>query len=154
MTTPAVAWFEVSGKDGASLQDFYGAQTIVPPTELEHFGLTFALFADPEGTHRGTLKGGAPVIAPETTVALSGPDDASIGLELPAISDEDMRSRLARADRYTLLILKKTPRYRRPAADSVVWEHGRRNMALQRLGLMPMICPARDNSDRAQPHEG
>ena len=24
MATPAVAWFEVTGKDGASLQDFYG----------------------------------------------------------------------------------------------------------------------------------
>jgi predicted enzyme related to lactoylglutathione lyase len=24
MTTPAVAWFEVTGKDGAALQNFYG----------------------------------------------------------------------------------------------------------------------------------
>lgn len=118
MGTPAVAWFEVTGKDGAALQDFYGklfdwqiqdagdgsgyglvaaaekgigggigraqdagdggitfyvevddpaaylkkaeelgGQTIVPPTELEQFGLTFACFADPEGHVVGLSKG-------------------------------------------------------------------------------------------------
>ena len=118
MAAPAVAWFEVTGKDGAALQDFYGklfdwqiedagdgsgyglvaadekgisggigpaqdggtgavtfyvevddpvaylkkaeqlgGQTIVPPTELEQFGLTFAFFADPEGHVVGLSKG-------------------------------------------------------------------------------------------------
>jgi uncharacterized protein len=118
MATPAVAWFEVTGKDGAALQDFYGklfdwqiqdagddsgyglvaaadkgiaggigvaqdggeggltfyvevddpaaylkkaeelgGQTIVPPTELEQFGLTFAFFTDPEGHVVGLSKG-------------------------------------------------------------------------------------------------
>jgi predicted enzyme related to lactoylglutathione lyase len=110
MPTPAVAWFEVTGKDGPALQRFngevfdweiqaagdgsgykliqaaenavgggigpaedggsgqvtfyvelddpaavlrkaeqLGGQTIVPPTRLEQFELTFAFFADPEG---------------------------------------------------------------------------------------------------------
>ena len=118
MATPAVAWFEVTGKDGASLQEFYGklfdwqvqdagdgsgyglvaaaekgigggigaaqdggdgavtfyvevddvaeylekaeglgGQTIVPPTEIEGFGLTIAFFADPEGHMVGLSKG-------------------------------------------------------------------------------------------------
>ena len=118
MATPAVAWFEVTGKDGASLQDFYGrlfdwqindagdgsgyglvaaadtgiaggigtaqdgdpghvtfyvevddlagflrkaeqlgGQMVVPPTEIEQFGLTFAFFADPEGHLVGLSKG-------------------------------------------------------------------------------------------------
>ena len=118
MATPSVSWFEVTGKDGASLQDFYGklfdwqvndagdgsgyglvaaaekgigggigaaqadepghvtfyvevddvsaylgkaeqlgGQTIVPPTEIEQFGLTFAFFADPEGHVVGLSKG-------------------------------------------------------------------------------------------------
>lgn len=118
MATPAVAWFEVTGKDGAALQKFYGelfdwpiqdagddsgyglvgaaekgigggigpaqdggegqvtfyvevndpaaylkkvqqlgGQTIMPPTELEQFGLTFAFFADPEGHVVGLSKG-------------------------------------------------------------------------------------------------
>jgi predicted enzyme related to lactoylglutathione lyase len=118
MATPAVAWFEVTGKDGTALQGFYGklfdwqvqdagngsgyglvaatdkgigggigraqdggqgqvtfyvevddpaaylqkveelgGQTIVPPTELAQFGLTFAFFADPEGHVVGLSKG-------------------------------------------------------------------------------------------------
>ena len=118
MATPAVAWFEVTGKNGPALQQFYGklfdwqvqdagdgsgyglvaaadkgigggigaaqdggqgqvtfyvevddpaaylqkaealgGQTIVPPTELEQFGLTFAFFADPEGHVVGLSKG-------------------------------------------------------------------------------------------------
>jgi hypothetical protein len=87
------------------------------------------------------------VTAPETTIAVPMSDSASIGLELPTITDEYMQSRLTEAQSYTLLILKKTPKYSRPAADRVVWEHGRRNMALQRSGLMPIVCPARDDSD-------
>ena len=118
MTPPAVAWFEVTGKDGGALQEFYGklfdwqiqdagdgsgyglvaaaengigggigaaqdggqgqvtfyvevddpaaylrkveelgGQTIVPPTDLEQFGLTFAFFSDPEGHLVGLSKG-------------------------------------------------------------------------------------------------
>jgi hypothetical protein len=76
-------------------------------------------------------------------------DNGSIGLELPTISDEDMRARLTLARSYTLLILKKTPKYSRPAADPIIWEHGRRNIALQQSGVMPIVCPARDDSDLA-----
>lgn len=118
MATPAVAWFEITGKDGPRLQGFYsrlfdwqiqdagdgsgyglvravekgigggigasqdggagqvtfyvevddpaaylsraeelGGKTIVPPTELPQFGLTFAFFADPEGHLVGLSKG-------------------------------------------------------------------------------------------------
>jgi uncharacterized protein len=118
MAKPAVAWFEVTGKDGPALQQFYGGlfdwqiqdsggdtgyglvqaaengigggigpaqdggpgqvtfyvevddpaaylqkaerlggTTIVPPTEIPQFGLTFAFFADPEGHVVGLSKG-------------------------------------------------------------------------------------------------
>ncbi len=118
VSTPAVAWFEITGKDGPALQQFYGrlfdwsvqdagdgsgyglvqaaekgigggigaaqdggpgqvsfyvevddpaaylkkaeslgGQTIVPPTEIPQFGLTFAFFADPEGHVVGLSKG-------------------------------------------------------------------------------------------------
>ncbi len=120
MATPAVAWFEITGRDGPALQRFYGelfdwqvqdagdgsgygvvqaagngiaggigqaqdggsgqvtfyvevddvgaylekaeqlgGQTIVPPTTVEQFGLTFAFFADPEGHVVGLSKGAA-----------------------------------------------------------------------------------------------
>jgi hypothetical protein len=86
-------------------------------------------------------------VAPITEIPVA--DNASIGLELPTITDEYMRARLTQARSYTLLILKKTPKYSRPAADPIIWEHGRRNMALQRSGLMPIVCPVRDDSDLA-----
>lgn len=118
MAKPAVAWFEVTGKDGAALQRFFGSlfgwqiqdagdgsgyglvqaaekgiaggigssqdgspgqatfyvevddpaaylakaeelggKTVVPPTEIPGFGLTFAFFADPEGHLIGLSKG-------------------------------------------------------------------------------------------------
>jgi uncharacterized protein len=118
MAHPAVAWFEITGKDGPSLQQFYsrlfgwnvqqagdgsgyglvqaadkgigggigaaqdggggqvtfyvevddvaaylakvtelGGKTIVPPTEIPQFGLTFAFFADPEGHMVGLSRG-------------------------------------------------------------------------------------------------
>lgn len=118
MSKPAVGWFEVTGKDGPALQEYYaqlfdwtvsdagdgsgyglidpgelgigggigasqdggmggvtfyvevddpseylkkaeklGGTTVVPPTEIPNFGLTFAFFADPEGHVIGLSKG-------------------------------------------------------------------------------------------------
>ena len=87
--------------------------------------------------------------APSATLEVPVADDAAIGLELPVITDEHVRSWLTASRSYTLLILKKAPKYSRPAADRIVWEHGRRNMALQEAGLMPIVCPARDDSGLA-----
>jgi hypothetical protein len=86
---------------------------------------------------------------PNGTIAVPEVNDAAIDLELPAISDDYMRSRLSQAEGYTLVLLRTTSKYSRPAADTVVWEHGRRNMALQESGLMPIVCPVRDDSDLA-----
>jgi hypothetical protein len=77
------------------------------------------------------------------------PDDAALGLDLPPISDEFMRERLSQTESYTLLLLKKTASYIRPDADPIVWEHGRRNMALAQAGLAAIICPVRDDSEWA-----
>jgi len=116
MSKPTVGWFEITGKDGPALQEFYsglfdwevsdagsgyglvaatekgiaggigasadggdggvtfyvevddpaeylakaeklGGKTVVPPTDLPDFGLTFAFFADPEGHVVGLSKG-------------------------------------------------------------------------------------------------
>ena len=118
MAKPIVGWFEVTGKDGPALQNFYsklfdwevsdagdgsgyglvaadekgiaggigasqdggpgavtfyvevddldsylakaeklGGTTLVPPTEIPNFGLSFAFFADPEGHMVGLSKG-------------------------------------------------------------------------------------------------
>jgi hypothetical protein len=70
-------------------------------------------------------------------------DDEAIGLELPPISDEHMKERLQQSRDYTLLILRRTPKYKRPEVDSIIWEHGRRNMALLEAGSLPIVCPIR-----------
>ena len=87
--------------------------------------------------------------AADATVEVPVADDPSIGLELPTISDDYMRSWLAHVQGYTLVILRKTHRYRPSATDPIVREHGRRNMALERSGLLAIVCPARDDSDLA-----
>jgi len=76
-------------------------------------------------------------------------DDASIGLELPTITDEFMKARLSTIDTYTVAILRKGPNYRRPDVDPIIWEHGRRNMALGQAGLLPIVCPSADETDFA-----
>ena len=58
----------------------------------------------------------------------------AIGLDLPAITDEQMRAQLASTQTYTLMVLKKTARYSCPEADAVIWEHGRRNFGLWEAG--------------------
>jgi hypothetical protein len=72
-------------------------------------------------------------------------DDVAIGLELPAITDEHMKGRLPQSQDYTLLILKRTPKLKRPELEPIIREHGRRNMALRQAGLMPIVCPVREN---------
>ena len=60
------------------------------------------------------------------------------------ITDEQMQQRVAELKPYALMVLRPTPKLREPGAEQVVWEHGRRNMALQALGLMPIVCPVGD----------
>jgi len=39
-----------------------------------------------------------------------------------------------------------TTAFARPACDTIVWEHGRRNMALAEAGLLPVVLPGADDS--------
>jgi hypothetical protein len=89
------------------------------------------------------------VTAHESTIDVPVARDAGIGLDLPRITDDFMMQRLSESGSYTLLILTRTPKYRRPEVDPIIWEHGRRNMALQQAGLMPIVCPVRDESEYA-----
>jgi hypothetical protein len=60
-----------------------------------------------------------------------------------------MRERLTGTRAYTVVILKKGPKYGTPGADQIIWEHGRRNMALRFAGELAIVCPIRDDSDVA-----
>jgi len=63
------------------------------------------------------------------------------------ITDEMMRERIAQTKSYTVVILRKTAKYGEPGTDKIIWEHGRRNFQLREEGLLPIVCPVRDESD-------
>jgi hypothetical protein len=67
------------------------------------------------------------------------------GKPLPAISDEFMRERIGKAQPYTAVLLRKTSLFQRPGADAIVWEHGRRNMALEEHGVLAIVLPVNND---------
>ena len=76
-------------------------------------------------------------------------DSHVLGRELPTVTDETMRARLGEAKSYTAMVLRATPTFVRPDVDPIVWEHGRRNMALVEAGLLPIVLPVSDDSGLA-----
>ncbi len=67
--------------------------------------------------------------------------------ELPEISDDVMRKTLQTSKGYCAVILKAGPNKHQPGVDAIIWEHGRRNMALREAGVLPIVCPVADGSD-------
>jgi hypothetical protein len=65
------------------------------------------------------------------------------------ISDEFMREMIAKTRTYTLVLLKAAPWYYQPAADAIIWEHGRRQFSLRADGMLSIVCPVADDSDLA-----
>lgn len=61
------------------------------------------------------------------------------------ITDEYMDNRLSQAKTYALIVLKPTSKYFSADSRPIVKEHGRRNMALQAAGIMPIVCPVGDD---------
>ena len=76
-------------------------------------------------------------------------DSQMLGRTLPTITDETMRDRLSAARSYTAMLLRTTPTFGRPDVDQIVWEHGRRNMALVDAGLLSIVLPVTDDSGLA-----
>jgi uncharacterized protein YndB with AHSA1/START domain len=68
---------------------------------------------------------------------------------LPTISDETMRARLSEAKSYTVMLLHATDRCVRPDVDAIIWEHGRRNMALVEAGELLVVLPVSDDTQLA-----
>jgi hypothetical protein len=72
-----------------------------------------------------------------------------VGETLPHVSDDELRQALAGARTYTVRVLKRGPNYDTPEAEAIIWEHGRRNMALHVAGVLAIMCPVRDGSEIA-----
>ena len=65
-----------------------------------------------------------------------------------AITDEQIREWGRSAAPYTILILRRTDAFAFAAAadrDKTVWEHARRMIWLYAGGVMPVVCPCRDD---------
>ncbi len=75
--------------------------------------------------------------------------DSDVIGRLPTISDETMRDRLAQAKPYTLALLHATEKCVRPGVDAIIWEHGRRNMALAESGELLIVLPVADDTGLA-----
>jgi len=65
------------------------------------------------------------------------------------ITDEFMRDMRARTKAYTVVLLKAAPGYYQPGADTIIWEHGRRQFSLRADGVLSIVCPVADDSDLA-----
>ena len=61
------------------------------------------------------------------------------------ITDDYMHNRISQAKTYALIVLRPTPEYFTADSRPIVREHGRRNMALQAAGIMPIVCPVGDD---------
>jgi hypothetical protein len=66
---------------------------------------------------------------------------------MKTISDEFMRTMMATTKAYTAVILTATSKRNEAGAETVVWEHGRRNFALREEGILSIVCPIRDDSE-------
>ena len=66
---------------------------------------------------------------------------------MTTITDDFMRQKISQAKNYTLVILRATEKRKETGADRIVWEHGRRNMALNADGLLSIVCPVTDGSE-------
>lgn len=68
---------------------------------------------------------------------------------MTTITDEFMRQMMTTTRNYSILILKIGPNIQRDDVKKIIWEHGRRNFELRAEGLLPIVCPATDDSDIA-----
>ncbi|HYK69697.1 MAG TPA: hypothetical protein VEV45_17260 [Streptosporangiaceae bacterium] len=71
---------------------------------------------------------------------------------LPQLTDDEFAAERAKAREYSVCILKAGPKFERPDPEfrsevsQIIWQHGRRNVALHKSGLMPVVCPISDGS--------
>jgi hypothetical protein len=67
-------------------------------------------------------------------------------MKVTTVSNEYMQDRLAKARTYTLVLIREGPNWDSAERESIIWEHGRRNMGLEIDGLLSIVCPVFDDS--------
>src|SRR5947209_5664301 len=66
---------------------------------------------------------------------------------MTTITDEFMRQRISMSKQYCIVILKAGPHKHDEGAETIIWEHGRRNFVLRADGVLSIVCPVSDGSD-------
>lgn len=64
-----------------------------------------------------------------------------------SITDEYMRQMITKTREYTIVILKAALKRNEPDAETIVWEHARRNFSLRAEGKLPIACPINDGTE-------
>lgn len=66
---------------------------------------------------------------------------------MKTFTDEEMGRLLATTREYSVVILKRGPRFGDESSPGLIWEHGRRNFALRDDGALAVVLPVTDGSD-------
>jgi hypothetical protein len=66
---------------------------------------------------------------------------------MKTFTDEEMGQLLPGAKLYSVVILRRGPKYEDDSAAAIIWEHGRRNFALRDDGVLAVVLPVTDGSD-------
>jgi len=66
---------------------------------------------------------------------------------MATITDEYMKEKMAETKPFTVVILKRSAAYKMPDVYPAIWEHARRNFSLHVDGLLPIVCPIRDENE-------
>ena len=66
---------------------------------------------------------------------------------MTTITDEYMQQMRAKTKKYSLVILKAGPKKNQEGAETIIWEHGRKNYELRADGVLAIVCPVGDGSD-------
>lgn len=68
---------------------------------------------------------------------------------MSTITDDFMKQMMTTTKPFTIVILTKGPNFNRPDAPGIIWEHGRRNFELRAEGILSVVFPIRDDTDKA-----
>jgi HD superfamily phosphodiesterase len=71
---------------------------------------------------------------------------SAFGKKVP-VTDEITQRAISRSKEYSVVILRRAPKWDEPGADKMIWEHSRRNFTLRANSLLPVFCSAIDDSE-------
>ena len=63
------------------------------------------------------------------------------------ISDEYIKEIHTKFKDYTIVLIKQIAKRKEAGADSVIWEHGRKNLSLREDGVLSIVCPVFGNDN-------